>query len=31
VLCFGTLVFAVGLLVALLNGALNRRLSRTRG
>ncbi|MEV7761318.1 ABC transporter permease [Curtobacterium flaccumfaciens] len=31
VLCFGTLVFAVGLLVALLNGALNRRLARTRG
>ena len=31
VLCFGTLVFAVGLLVALLNGALNRRLVRTRG
>lgn len=31
VLCFGTLVFAVGLLVALLNGALNRRLTRTRG
>jgi len=28
---FGTLVFAVGLLVALLNGALNRRLARTRG
>jgi spermidine/putrescine transport system permease protein len=31
VLCFGTLIFVVGLLVALLNGALNRRLTRTRG
>jgi spermidine/putrescine transport system permease protein len=31
VLCFGTLIFVVGLLVALLNGSLNRRLTRTRG
>jgi spermidine/putrescine transport system permease protein len=31
VLCFGTLIFVVGLVVALLNGLLNRRFARTRG
>jgi spermidine/putrescine transport system permease protein len=31
VLCFGTLIFVVGLLVALLNGALNRRFAAARG
>jgi spermidine/putrescine transport system permease protein len=31
VLCFGTLIFVVGLVVALLNGVLNQRLTRTRG
>jgi spermidine/putrescine transport system permease protein len=31
VLCFGTLIFVVGLAIALLNGALNRRLAVRRG
>ncbi|MFZ7086772.1 ABC transporter permease [Curtobacterium sp. RRHDQ10] len=31
VLCFGTLIFVVGLVVAVLNGLLNRRFARTRG
>jgi spermidine/putrescine transport system permease protein len=30
VLCFGTLIFVVGLAIALLNGLLNRRVSATR-